>query len=329
MHNNIIEVRGVSKSFKKFKRGDSLLDSLKSLFYREFETVAALKNVNFEVKKGEILGYLGPNGAGKSTMIKIMCGIIEPDSGTITALNLIPSKDREKYVKDIGAVFGQKSSLWPDLPAIDTFRLNKEIYKISDKDYKKRLDELVNLLEVKEIIKSPVRNLSFGERMKCEFIASLLHSPKILFLDEPTVGVDVVAKQNIRNFIKKINKESGVTVILTTHDVGDVESLCDRIIILDKGIHVYEGSIPLLKKKYLSYKELIVYFENETKNIKIPNCEVVESEPFKATLRVNISNTSMSQAIQNLMEKYKVEDIDIKEETIESIIGRIYKSGKK
>ncbi|MDD4353045.1 MAG: ATP-binding cassette domain-containing protein [Candidatus Nanoarchaeia archaeon] len=329
MPDNIIEVKNVSKSFKKYKRGDSFFDAFKSLFHREFERIHALKNVNFEIKKGEILGYLGPNGAGKSTMIKLMCGILEPDSGTIKALNYTPSKDREKYVKNIGAVFGQKSNLWTDLPAIDTFRLNKEIYKISEHDYKKRLDELVELLDVKEIIKSPVRNLSFGERMKCEFIASLLHNPKILFLDEPTVGVDVVAKQNIRNFIKKINKEFGVTVILTTHDIGDVESLCDRIIILDKGVHVYEGSIPLLKKNYLSYKELIVYFEKETKNIELPNCEVIESEPFKATLRVDILNTSISQAIQNLMEKYKVEDLDIKEESIESIISRIYKSEKK
>jgi len=325
MSDFIISVEGLSKTFKKYTREEGFWNAFKSLFHREYEIVKAVDNVSFKVKKGEILGYLGPNGAGKSTVIKMITGVMHPDSGSAKCLGYTPWAQREKYVKNIGVVLGQKSVLWWDLPAVDTFELNREIYEIPKKDFKKRLDEMIELLEVKDVSKTPVRKLSFGERMRCEFISSMLHQPKIIFLDEPTVGVDVVAKEKIRQFIKKINTELGTTVILTTHDIGDIEELCDRIIIIDKGKHVYEGTVSSLKRKYVKYKEIIIDFEEEVKRkISIPNCEVVSQEGVKAVIRVDIKKTSVTTVIKNLFEKYKIRDIDVNEQSVESIIRAIY-----
>ena len=320
----IINAKGIKKSFRKYSREQGLWNAIKSLFHREYELVDAIKNISLCVEKGEILGYLGPNGAGKSTVIKILTGILYPDAGSIEVLGYIPFDDREKYVQNIGVVMGQKSTLSWHLPAIDSFYLTRAIYQIPKKDFEKNLDELTELLEVKAVSKTLVRNLSLGERMKCEFINCMLHNPKILFLDEPTIGLDVVAKEKIRNFIKKINKEKGTTVILTTHDIDDVEALCSRIIIIDKGIHVYEGSIESLKKKFVSYKDLTVEFEKKVGSIKIDDCEVLMHKEFKAKLRVNTLKANPTSVLKKLIDKYPVVDINVDDESVESIIKKIY-----
>lgn len=331
MTEEVITVKDLRKTFRKYEREAGFLSALKSIFKRKYITVEAVKGVSFEVKKGEILGYIGPNGAGKSTVIKMLTGVLYPTSGEIKALGYTPWKDREKYVANIGAVFGQKSILWWDLPAIDTFNLQKTIYQIPEYEFKKRLNEMVELLNVKDIAKTPVRNLSLGERMRCEFIASMLHNPKIVFLDEPTIGLDVVAKEKIRGFIKKVNKENGTTVILTTHDVGDVEQLCNRIIIIDKGSHVYEGTLPELKKKYVNHRLLKVEFNEEIKKEPhLKGCELIEKpDEYTAIFKVDLSKTGMIKAVKEAFTKYDVYDIDIQEQSVESIIRQIYEETSK
>jgi len=322
----IISVVGIKKSFKKYSREQGLWNAIKSLFHREYETVDAIKKVSFSVEKGEIIGYLGPNGAGKSTVIKMLTGILYPDIGSIKVLGYIPFEDMEKYVQNIGVVMGQKSTLQWNLPAVDSFYLSQAIYQIPKKDFEKNLNELTEALEVKKISKTLVRNLSLGERMKCEFINCMLHNPKIIFLDEPTIGLDIVAKEKIRNFIKKVNQERGTTVILTTHDIDDVEALCHKIIIIDKGIHVYEGSIENLKKKFVSYKDLTLEFERKIGKIKIKDCEIIFNKGYKVKIRVDTTKSNPTTVIKKLIEKYPVIDINVDDESVESIIKKIYLS---
>lgn len=238
---NMIHVKNLSKTFKVPIRDSGLRASIKSFFKRKYKYVKAVDDISFDIKKGEIVGYIGPNGAGKSTTIKMLAGILNPDDGKILINGMIPTRDRVKYTKEIGVVFGQRSQLWWDIPVEDTFDLLKEIYKVPDDEYNKTKNKLVKLLELEEIIKVPVRQLSLGQRMRCEIAASLLHSPKILFLDEPTIGLDANSKIVVRNFIKEINKTNKITVILTTHDMSDIEYLASRIILIGKGKVLYDG----------------------------------------------------------------------------------------
>ena len=231
----MIEVKHVSKTFKILKRKGGIKSTLKTFIKRDYTYIKAVDDISFKVKKGEIVGYIGPNGAGKSTTIKMLTGILNPDSGEIRINNLDPFKDRKKYVQNIGVVFGQKSQLWWDIPVIESFNLLKDIYKIDKDKYQNTLNELVSLLNLKDIIYTPVRQLSLGQRMKCELAASLLHEPSILFLDEPTIGLDAVSKLALRKFIKEINKKKKVTIILTTHDMSDIEALSNRVIVIGKG----------------------------------------------------------------------------------------------
>jgi ABC-2 type transport system ATP-binding protein len=330
MSDVIISVKSLYKTFRKYERGSGFLEALKSIFLRKYVDVKAVDGVSFDVKKGEILGYLGPNGAGKSTVIKMLTGILYPTSGSIRILGLDPWMKREEYVKNIGVVFGQKRSLWWDLPAMDSFNLQKAIYDIPDSVFKRRLNELMELLAVKDIAKTPVRNLSLGEQMRCEFIAAMLHNPKILFLDEPTIGLDVVAKENVRTFIKKINREFDTTVILTTHDVGDVEELCNRIIIIDKGSHVYEGTLRELRKKYVDHKILKVEFDDKIREpVRLRDCTTISQDDYTATLRIDSTKISAKRAVTTLFEKYDVADIDVEEQSVESIIRKIYDEAAK
>src|SRR5574344_710629 len=247
---SFIKVDNICKTFKVAKRNSGLKAALKSFFKKKYIFVAAVKNISFEIEKGEIVGHIGPHGAGKSTTIKMLCGILLPSSGTIEVMGLNPIKERKKYVQNIGVVFGQRSQLEWDIPAEDTFDLLKDIYRLNDLEYQKTKEELTNLLSIEEVIKIPVRQLSLGQRMRCEIAASLIHKPKILFLDEPTIGLDAVSKKIVREFIKKINKEQGTTVILTTHDMSDIEALAKRIILIGKGEILYDGSLSKLKNKY-------------------------------------------------------------------------------
>ncbi len=319
-----ISVDGISKTFKVAKRNSGLKAALKSFFKREYVLIDAVKDVSFQIEKGEIVGYIGPNGAGKSTTIKMLSGILLPTAGSIKINNLNPFKDRKKYVSKIGVVFGQRSQLAWDIPAEDTFDLLKDIYKLDEKEYQKTKQELVDLLNISEVIKKPVRSLSLGQRMRCEIAASLLHRPKILFLDEPTIGLDAASKKVIRDFILKINKENKVTVILTTHDMQDIASLAKRIILIGKGQILYDGSLEKLKSKYGSYKNVVVNTKQAIKNISLKG--VVNRKKIDGGYDFVIDSNliSVSKFINYVTSRYAVDDIDIENEQIDDVILKLY-----
>ena len=323
---SFIDVKHISKTFKVAKRKSGLFASLKSFFKRNYIYIEAIKDISFQIEKGEIIGYIGPNGAGKSTTIKILSGILVPDSGECRINGLTPWKDREKYTKDIGVVFGQRSQLWWDIPAEDTFDLLKEIYKIDDKEYQKNKEKLINLLNIKDIINIPVRNLSLGQRMRCEIAASLIHNPSILFLDEPTIGLDAESKEIVRDFIKKLNKEKKTTIILTTHDMSDIEALAKRIILIGKGSILYDGSLNNLKSKYASNKKVIVKTNDKVKSLHkkgIISYSKLDKLSYIFTLDTNL--ISISDFISYLTSKISINDIEVNNENIDNIIIKLYK----
>lgn len=246
----MIHLNGIRKTFKVAKRSAGMRQAVKALFSREYSYVDALQDISFRIEPGEIVGYIGPNGAGKSTTIKVMSGILVPDGGTCSILGHTPWKERVAYVRNIGVVFGQRSQLWWDVPVLDSFELLKDIYKIPPAEYEGNLKLLTETLDLGPLLRTPVRQLSLGQRMRCEIAASLLHGPKILFLDEPTIGLDAVSKLAVRQFIKEINREKGVTVILTTHDMNDIEALADRILMIGKGRLLYDGGLSELRDHY-------------------------------------------------------------------------------
>ena len=322
---NIIEVKDLSKEYKIVRRDSGIKNAFKSFMKRDYRIVRAVDKVSFSIKKGEIVGYIGPNGAGKSTTIKMLSGILKPDEGVINIMGMDPTVDRIKYVKEIGVVFGQKSQLWWDIPAEDSFDLLKDIYKIPDDEYEKNKQELVKILHLEEIIKSPVRQLSLGERMKCELVASLLHSPKILFLDEPTIGLDAVSKVIVRDFIKKINKLKKITVILTTHDMADIESLTDRLIMIGHGKKLYDGSVKDIKKKYSNEKIVEVIYEGVLKD-KIVNDKIDILEETQGLIRMKIDTrkTKVSDIVRKYSEVCEIKDINVIETGIDDIIYKLY-----
>lgn len=321
---SFINVDCISKTFKVAKRNSGLKAALKSFFKREYTYIDAVKNVSFSIEKGEIVGYIGPNGAGKSTTIKMLSGILLPTAGNIRVNGLDPFKDRKKYVSNIGVVFGQRSQLSWDIPAEDTFDLLKDIYDLSDKEYQKTMTELVNLLNIQEVMKQPVRSLSLGQRMRCEIAASLLHKPKILFLDEPTIGLDAESKKIVRDFIKKLNKNHKTTVILTTHDMTDIEALAKRIILIGKGELLYDGTLSNLKKKYGSYKEVLVSTNEKIDKIRLKGI-IKKSKNINGYSFIIDSNVlSLSKLLNNLSLKYVINDIDIKNESIDDVILKLY-----
>ena len=322
-----IVVDGISKTFKVSKRSSGMKAALKSFFKRNYEYVDAVKDISFSIEKGEIVGYIGPNGAGKSTTIKMLSGILLPTAGNIKVNGFNPFKDRKKYVSNIGVVFGQRSQLAWDIPAEDTFDLLRDIYKLDDKKYQKNKEELVKLLNIEEIIKKPVRTLSLGERMRCEICASLLHEPKILFLDEPTIGLDAVSKKIVRDFILKINKEKKVTVILTTHDMMDIDTLAKRIILIGKGKILYDGSLKKLKKEYGSYKSIIVKSDDTIKDIKLKG--IISKKKIDGGYNLIIdSNLVTISKVVNYLSKYHITDLDIDNEQIDDIILKLYEDYK-
>lgn len=321
---SFINVDCISKTFKVAKRNSGLKAALKSFFKREYTYIDAVKNVSFSIEKGEIVGYIGPNGAGKSTTIKMLSGILLPTAGNIRVNGLDPFKDRKKYVSNIGVVFGQRSQLSWDIPAEDTFDLLKDIYDLSDKEYQKTKTELVNLLNIQEVMKQPVRSLSLGQRMRCEIAASLLHKPKILFLDEPTIGLDAESKKIVRDFIKKLNKNHKTTVILTTHDMTDIEALAKRIILIGKGELLYDGTLSNLKKKYGSYKEVLVSTNEKIDKIRLKGI-IKKSKNINGYSFIIDSNVLLlSKLLNNLSLKYVINDIDIKNESIDDVILKLY-----
>jgi ABC-2 type transport system ATP-binding protein len=321
----VIEVKGLKKNFKTYAREAGLLAAFKSLITRKYEIKRALKGISFAVDEGEIVGMIGPNGAGKSTAIKAMCGVMIQDSGTIKCLGFDPWKQREQYVKNIGVVFGPKPLLWWDLPAVDTFHYMKELYEIPSAEFGKRLAYFTKLLSVEGISKTPVRNLSLGERMKCNIIAALLHKPKLVFLDEPTVGVDLIAKDRIREFIEKVNREEKTTFVITTHDMGDIEKLCKRIIIINHGEIVYDGLLSKIKEKYIKDKHLNVVSADPIKPFKFKGCKVMPVSDYELKIEVNLKEQTVENVMEFLLKKFKIADITVSNPDIEEIIKQIYR----
>jgi ABC-2 type transport system ATP-binding protein len=297
---------------------------MKSFFHRKYNYVHAVKDISFNIEQGEIVGYIGPNGAGKSTTIKILSGILTPDTGTASIDGMIQWTNRTKYVKNIGVVFGQRSQLWWDIPAEDTFDLLCEMYKLDKQEYQKTKEELVEKLNLKEIIKMPVRQLSLGQRMRCEIAASLLHKPKILFLDEPTIGLDAVSKKVVRDFIKKINQEQNVTVILTTHDMSDIEALAKRIILIGKGSVLYDGSLTKLKRKYDTESFVTINTKSKLPNLKkkgiISKAKVPDGYKFVIDTKV----IDISSFLNYLSDKINIDDVEIDKQNVDDIIIKLY-----
>ncbi len=323
---DIITVKNLTKTYETYKRGSGFSETVKSFFNREKVLVDAVKNISFEVGEGEIVGILGPNGAGKSTTIKMLTGTLYPTSGDISVLGYTPNKDRTTYVRNIGAVFGQKSQLVWDIPPIDSFNMNKAIYSISDQDYKKTLSNLTELFDLKDIVGKPTRVLSLGERMKCEFIMAMLHKPKIVFLDEPTIGLDVIAKQRIREFIKEMNT-LGTTFILTTHDLEDVEQLAQKVIIINHGQKVFDDTLQNLQLNLGAKKIVHLVLTKPILDNKIDGVKVIEKKSdLEYTLEVDLENKSISTFIQGLSDMCEFSDISIKELPMEKIITQIYES---
>lgn len=320
---SFIEVENISKTFKVAKKESGFKNSIKSFFKREYRYVNAIKDISFSIEKGEIVGYIGPNGAGKSTTIKILSGILVPDSGKCKIGKITPWIDRKEYVKNIGVVFGQKSQLWWDIPASDTFDLLKDVYDIDDERYKKVRNELVSMLGIEDIVNVPVRGLSLGQRMRCEIVASLLHEPDILFLDEPTIGLDAVSKKIVRDFIKKINKEKNVTVILTTHDMADIESLAKRIILIGKGQKLYDGSLVKLKNKY-DRKKYINVVTNDKLDLR-SKCIISKKKTENGyKFVIDSEKADISSFINDITKKASIKDIEVDNESLEDIIATLY-----
>lgn len=330
MSKPIIKVENLYKTFKVPKKSKEVSSWKKRLswVYREWEEKRAVVNVNLEVKKGEILGYLGPNGAGKSTTIKMLTGILHPTSGNIKVLDgFNPFENRKEYTQDIGVVFGQRSILAYDIPVKDSFRLFKAIYGLSEEFYQERVEYLVKMLEIEPFFETPYRMLSLGEKMRCELAASFLHRPKIVFLDEPTIGLDAQAKITIRNFLKKINREEEVTIIITTHDMDDIEELCKRIIVIDKGTVAYEGSVGKFKTTYANEKEVSVYFKSIENKEKYR--ELLDKIPHKKESTKNITfqfpmDQSLGKFLSDLVKAVEVIDLSITEPNLEHVIADMY-----
>lgn len=324
----MIELKSVSKQYKIAIREKGFKGAIKSLFKRKHKIVNALNDVSFKINDGEIVGYIGPNGAGKSTTIKIMCGILTPTSGECIIDGFVPHRDRKQYVKQIGAVFGQRSNLSWDLPICDSFELLKEIYKISDQDYAKNLESLTKLLDLRELINVPPRQMSLGQRMKCELASALLHNPKILFLDEPTIGLDSTAKLAVRDMIKKINAQMGVTVILTTHDMNDIEAVAKRIILIGKGRVLYDGSFEEIKKRFKNNITIDVELFEPCQDFTLDGFEVLSNETGFIKLKPNkTTDFNIVELTEKLYKnnKYHVKDININNLNLEEVIYHLYK----
>lgn len=320
----MIEFQDIRKTYRVAKRRSGLGSAVKALFSREYEVIRALDGVSFRVDDGEMVGYIGPNGAGKSTTIKLMCGILSPDSGTCVIDGRVPWKERKAHVRNIGVVFGQRSQLWWDVPVIDSFELVRDLYDVEQALYKRNLDELTELLDLVEILKTPVRTLSLGQRMRCEIAASLLHSPKTLFLDEPTIGLDAVSKLAVRQFIKKLNTERKTTVILTTHDMQDVEALTQRVLLIGKGRILIDGSLDELKAHANRRKTLTVKHEGDVP----PLCEgmsLIEQKEGSLILSLDPQILPVSDAIAYLSTRTKLKDVSAADISAEEMVAALYK----
>lgn len=325
MDNSIISINGLDKGFKvSIRENTGLYSSFKSIFKKNYKCVEALKNIDLDIKYGEIRGLIGPNGAGKSTLIKIMSGVLHPTNGEVSVMGFTPWLDREKYVKNIGVLLGQRTQLWWDLPPIDTFALNKKLYNIPDKVYNENLDYFIKLLRIEEVVTKPVRQLSLGERMKCEILCALLHDPKLVFLDEPTIGLDIVSKEYFHRFIKDVNREKGTTFIITTHDISDIENLCHRICIINKGEKVFDDSLEKLKCFYDNKRIIKVMFSKKVDSSKLNDFQIKNLKAMGMEIELDLERKKLKEEIYRILESLPIHDISIGSIGIEEVIKEIY-----
>lgn len=320
----IIRVKDLRKHFKVPVRNTGPFSALRNLVSLQHTLRVAVDGVTFSVDRGETVGYVGPNGAGKSTTIKMLTGILVPSGGEVEVAGLDPHRDRKRHAHHIGVVFGQKTQLWWDVPVIESLRLLKEIYKIPASTYQANLDLFRSLLDLHQFQNTPVRQLSLGQRMRADLAAALLHNPDILFLDEPTIGVDVVAKERLRSFIQTLNRERKVTVLLTTHDMSDIEKVCSRMLIIDKGRIIYDGAVAGMKERFTPYRTLIVDFADGAGDVETDRAELIGWEGQRARFRFDRRQVSASELITELAGKYPVRDISVEEPEIEAIVRQIY-----
>lgn len=320
----MIKLSGITKTYRIRRRETGMKNAIKSFFSHKYELLKALDDVSFTVGDGEMVGYIGPNGAGKSSTVKIMSGILTPDSGLCEIDGLTPWKSRKEHVRNIGVVFGQRSQLWWDVPVCDSFELLKDIYSVSNSDYKRVTDELIERLSLQEIVKTPARQLSLGQRMRCEIAASLIHEPKILFLDEPTIGLDAVSKIAVREFLKDINREKKTTMILTTHDMQDIEALTERILLIGKGKILLDGSLDELKMKDSAVKKLIVRYSAGSFEL-IDGISLIRENGGEAVFGVDTQIISVSKAIEQVTKKAEITDLEVMGSTAEELVVSLYR----
>lgn len=320
----MVEFQHISKTYRVAKRQAGFGNAVRALFSREYEIVHALQDVSFSIGDGEMVGYIGPNGAGKSTTIKIMCGVLTPDSGQCIIDGRVPWKNRVAHVREIGVVFGQRSQLWWDVPVIDSFELIRDMYRLEKPAYTKNLEELTELLDLRELLKTPARNLSLGQRMRCEIAASLLHGPKTLFLDEPTIGLDAVSKIAVRQFIKRLNEEKGTTVILTTHDMQDIEALARRILLIGRGRLLLDGSLEELKRRASGKKRLTLEFNGSAPKL-CRGMMLEEAGEERMVIGLDPEVLAVSEAIAYLSAQTELTDVSVSGISTEELVASLYK----
>ena len=325
----LITVRDLSKDFRTFRRREGVWGGIQNLFVREYLNVKAVDHITFDIDRGEMVGYIGPNGAGKSTTIKMLTGILVPSSGTIQVGGFLPWRDRTTYVKTIGVVFGQRTQLWWDIAVMESFRLLQKIYGVSQRDFDERMALFGDILGIHKYLHTPVRKLSLGERMRCDLAAALLHNPPLLFLDEPTIGLDVVAKDHIRQFLRSVNQSFRTTVLLTTHDLDDIEALCKRIVIIDRGRLLYDGPLDLLKQKLLRTRQVKFVLRDAAAGARlraIGTGGLAIDEVDELTFRIRFDRTKVSTGdlMREILGAVEVRDLVIEDEPIEEVVKRIY-----
>ncbi len=318
-----ISVSHLVKNYSTYKKDPGLKGSVRSLVKRQYEEVKAVEDISFEIEEGELIGFIGPNGAGKTTTLKCLSGLLYPTAGRIEVLGFIPNQRKKEFLQKVGLIMGQKNQLWWDLPAVDSFILQKEIYEISDSIYKKTLSDLLELLDANDIYKMPVKKLSLGQRMKMEIIATLLHNPKVLFLDEPTIGLDVIMQKTLRGFIKEYNKKYNSTIILTSHYMADVEELCKRVIVINHGKILYDGLLSNLVKKYAPYKNISITFNDEIDPKNFEKFGEIVDYSFPK-LELSVKRDQSNKVLSEILSKTSVEDINIEEPEVEDVIRKVF-----
>ena len=324
---SLIEVEGLRKTFKVAARRTGRFRALRTLLAREYRAVHAVDGVSFRLDAGEMVGYIGPNGAGKSTTIKMLTGILVPSAGRIVVDGRVPYQQRIEHVRRIGVVFGQRTQLWWDLPTVESFELLRHVYRLPEGRWRENLAAFVELLELAPFLETPVRQLSLGQRMRADLAAALLHEPAILFLDEPTIGLDVVAKERIRQFLAHINHERGVTVILTTHDLEDIARLCPRVVLIDHGRVIYDGALEALRARFGRQRTLVVDLDQEVNGLHVDSAEVVRREGPRVWLRFDRDATTAAALIADVAARYRIRDLTVEEPEIEAIVRDIYENG--